>query len=103
MRACMVRGTMATQRDPVRAAVEEFGAKVGLKKRAKTWYARSAEVLGIVNLQKSQWGPQYYVNLAFWFVALGADEVPKEREGHVRTRFDALFDESKAAELRLLL
>lgn len=82
---------MVTRRDPVQAAFDEFGAKLGLEKRARTWYRRSPDVLSILNLQKSQWGAQYYINLAFWFTALGA------------ARLDTLLGQADAAELSAFL
>ncbi len=94
---------MVTRRDPVQATFDEFGAKLGLEKRARTWYRRSPDVLSILNLQKSQWGAQYYVNVAFWFTALGAEALPKEREAHVRTRLDTLLRQTDPAELRAFL
>lgn len=94
---------MVTRRDPVQATFDEFGAKLGLEKRARTWYRRSPDVVSILNLQKSQWGAQYYVNVAFWFTALGTEEFPKEREAHVRTRLDTLLGQADAAELRAFL
>ncbi|KZE92095.1 hypothetical protein AVP42_02888 [Agromyces sp. NDB4Y10] len=94
---------MVTRRDPVQATFDEFGAKLGLEKRARTWYRRSPGMVGILNLQKSQWGAQYYVNVAFWFTALGAEEFPNEREAHVRSRLDAVLGQADAAELTALL
>lgn len=94
---------MVTRREPVQATFDEFGAKLGLEKRARTWYRRSPDVVSILNLQKSQWGAQYYVNVAFWFTALGAEEYPNEREAHVRSRLDALLGQADAAELTAFL
>jgi len=65
----------------------------GFTRKALTWFAESPETIVVVNLQKSQWGEQYYVNLAVWVKALGESKAPpKEQLCHVRIRLTSLAD-----------
>jgi len=74
----------------------------GFKRKATIWFADKPETIVVVNLQKSQWGEQYYVNLAVWVKALGETKSPpKEHLCHVRTRLTSLADDrlEKALDL----
>ena len=86
----------------VEQAVDEFGREARLEKKSHTWYRRSAEVIAVLNLQKSQYGPQYYVNQAFWLRQLGDEPYPKEHECHVRSRLEDIVPEAEGDIQRLL-
>ena len=45
-----------------------------------------------VNLQKSQWGEQFYINLGIFLKALGNAKSPKENECHIRVRLSSLAE-----------
>lgn len=64
--------------------------EAGFVRKASTWYAHGPECIRVVNLQRSQWGPQYYINLAIWLNVLGENRWPKEYQCHVRTRADSI-------------
>jgi hypothetical protein len=51
----------------------------GFEKKASTWY--SANSLGVLlfNLQRSQWGNQYYINLASAPIEILTEELPKPK------------------------
>ncbi|WP_309893696.1 DUF4304 domain-containing protein [Archangium sp.] len=57
---------------------------------ASTWHKDGSEAILVVNLQKSQYGQQYYVNLGVWLNALGAAKKPKENQCHVQIRATSL-------------
>lgn len=85
-----------SERDPTQQAFDRFGRETGLRKKSGSWYRHSTEVISVSNLQRSQFGPAYYLNQAFWLVALGDEQFPKESKCHVRTRLDAVCpDESE--------
>ena len=58
----------------------------GFKKKAATWRRQHADGVHVVNVQGSQWGPEYYLNLGFYISALGNEHEPTEYRCHVRTR-----------------
>ncbi|PZS07781.1 MAG: hypothetical protein DLM55_09900 [Acidimicrobiales bacterium] len=44
-----------------------------------------------LQLQKSQYGLRYYINVALWLLALGEAQFPKERTCHVRSRLSRVL------------
>lgn len=86
----------------IQATFDEFAKSAGCSKKSGSWYARSPETIVVLNLQKSQYGPQYYVNVAIWLRALGDVEAPKQNKCHIRTRLTRLVppdDEKRLAAL----
>jgi hypothetical protein len=72
---------------------EAFGTameKAGFQKKSDCWYLRTQDAVLVANLQKSDYGDQYYVNLAVWLKALGDSTFPKEHHCHIRLRAVAL-------------
>jgi hypothetical protein len=68
----------------------------GYRKRALTWHREWKDTISVVNLQKSQWGDQFYVNCAIYLKALGSEKTPPEYRCQVRTRIDDLVpDQSR--------
>lgn len=63
----------------------------GFKKKANTWYLDNPETIVIVNVQKSSYGPKYYLNVAVWLKRLGKAHVPKEHKCHIRCRWNSLI------------
>jgi len=72
------------------------------KKKGDTWYLAKDETILVLNLQKSNYGKQYYVNLAVWLISLGDAEAPSEHQCHVRLRWGALIPEEQKRIERLL-
>lgn len=62
----------------------------GFQKRRDTWYKLNDDTVCVVNLQKSQWGGRYYVNLGVYLRSLGKATFPCEFECHLRTRLSGL-------------
>lgn len=77
--------------DIVQQTVDEFGEAAGLVKHSGAWYGSSDETWTIVQSQKSQNKPAYYINTGFWLKAAGDKPYPKEHEFHIRARLDALL------------
>jgi hypothetical protein len=78
------------------------GKRAGFSKKAGAWYRTGEDVVTVVELQKSQYGKQYYVNVALWILSLGEAKTPKERRCHVRTRLSRLVGDREAELSRLL-
>jgi hypothetical protein len=76
----------------------------GFTKKTGSWYRKTAEALLIVNLQKSSFGNQYYLNLACVPLALSLPDepYPKENKCPIRIRLSSAFPEKKA-EIESLL
>jgi hypothetical protein len=84
-----------TRPNVVRDTVAKFGREAGFTRHSGAWYLRQSETIAVVDLQKSQYGLQYYVNVALWLLPLGEAQYPKEQHCHVRTRLDALLPEQE--------
>ncbi|HYO54986.1 DUF4304 domain-containing protein [Archangium sp.] len=81
---------MKASSSPVKTAMAHELRRAGFKARATNWYKHGPDALLVVNLQKSLYGPQYYINLAIWVKQLGEAETPKEYQCHIRVRATSL-------------
>jgi hypothetical protein len=90
-------------RNAVQKAFDRFGRAAGFEKKSGAWYRRCDEVVAVVDLQKSQYGPQYYVNVAFWLRALGEEQYPKTWKSHVQVRLGSLLTPELAERAKRLL
>ena len=60
----------------------------GFKKTNLTWRKETSETILVFNIQKSQWGPEFYINLGIYLKALGVEKKPPEYHCHVQSRLD---------------
>jgi hypothetical protein len=90
-------------RDAVQSAVDAFAREAGFAKKGGSWYRRQPDTIAVLQAQKSQWGRQYYLNVALWLLPLGEAEHPKENQCHIRTRLSRLLTTDEAAALERLL
>ncbi len=74
----------------------------GFKKKSDTWYRSSADVIAVLNLQKSNYGQQFYINVALWLRTLGDVNAPPENQCHIRCRLSDVVEEDKKQIARLL-
>jgi len=79
-----------TDVNPINAAFDDALKEAGFHKKSGTWYVEKEEVVVVANLQKSQWGLQYYINLEIWLKRLAEKKFPKENECHIRLRARSL-------------
>jgi hypothetical protein len=89
-------------RNEIKQAFDAFGQHRGMTKHSGSWYRNGPDVITVLNLQKSQYGPSYYINVGFWITALGEELYPMEHRCHVRLRLEMLLPD-KATELAGLL
>jgi hypothetical protein len=80
----------------LRAFKQAFGrplAEAGFSHKGQTWFADRAEVVGVVNLQKSQYSSECFMNLGFWLKQMGRPPTmpPSEHLCHARVRAESLF------------
>lgn len=69
--------------------------KAGLQKRGQSWYLDGKDAIVVINLQKSDWGELYYINIGIWLKALGEASYPKENQCHLGFRAESLFPEQR--------
>ena len=62
-----------------------------MQKRSGAWYRANPQTWTVVQLQKSQYGQSYYVNVGFWLRVAGDDHPPPEHHFHIRIRLNALL------------
>lgn len=72
------------------------------KKRADTWCRQDVDVISVLNLQKSNYSRQYYINVALWLKALGEAKAPMEHKCHIRFRLERLMPIDEREVTRLL-
>lgn len=77
-----------------------FGAQLSaqcFKKKASTWYRQAEGALQVVDLQKSSYGMQFYVNLCCVPVGMEVEGMPtpKEHKCPIRVRLTSAFPEQK--------
>jgi len=75
------------------------------RKKASTWYRQGAAALHVINLQKSSWGPQFYLNLSLVPTGMEIEGLPspKENQCPIRVRVGALMPENMKAHTERLL
>lgn len=71
----------------------EWGKANGFRRKGTSLYRDQAETVAVVNLQGSQYGGRYYLNVALWLKAVGETLFPKENHCHLRTRLADLRPE----------
>lgn len=73
-------------KDAVQAAVAAAARAGGFKGGPRTWRMEVPLGLAVLNLQKSQWGPQYYVNFGLYVRSLGVLPEPRAEQCHYYAR-----------------
>ena len=78
----------------IKLAVAETLKSADFQRGSNTWYRGLEETVLVVNVQKSNFGEQYYLNLGVFVkglpVNLGGKLPPKENQCHIRLRIEAL-------------
>jgi hypothetical protein len=62
------------------------------RKSGPNWHRDINSLIQVLNIQKSQWGDQFYINVGIYLKDLGNETRPTEYRCHVRCRADALLD-----------
>ncbi|MCO6177125.1 DUF4304 domain-containing protein [Ciceribacter sp. RN22] len=77
-------------RELIEGAMDIPLSATGFKKKSATWHRDYADVVLIVNLQKSQYSTKFYVNFGIYVKSLGGGGEIKEHLCHVRFRLPAI-------------
>lgn len=91
-----------TERDAVQQAFDRFGRDAGLEKKSGSWYRQGDDVIAVSSLQRSQYGPSYYWNQAFWLRQLGDERYPKVNKCHLQSRLEGLLPDAEQRVRELL-
>ena len=75
--------------------IDDVLKKRAFSKRRYTWYRHHPETILVLDLQKSDYSGQYYVNLAVALRGLNPEEFPSEERCHIRIRLDKVIDDQK--------
>lgn len=89
------------------AELEEVLTKVlrsaGFRKSRRAWSRIRGDVTQLVNLQKSQFGPEHYVNVGINLNKLLAAPDTKVAQAHLQVRLAQVLPEDAAKQLNRLL
>ena len=105
------RGDLLRQRsmkthNPIKLGINTALQSAGFLRKATTWYRDMEETVLVVNLQKSNYGDHYYVNVAVLVKGLPVTQhkvPPNENNCHIRLRLEHLADASDERRIQLLL
>lgn len=75
---------------------------MSFKRKSDTWHLNGDETVRVLNLQKSSYGPQYYINIGVWLNYLGQAELPKVSKCHIQFRWESLIPQDEKRLERLL-
>ena len=70
----------------IKSAVAKTLKDAGFLQNGTTWYSDRADTILVVQLQKSRYSSQYYINAAVWVKKLGPASTPREPACHIRRR-----------------
>ena len=87
----------------IEEAIAGVFKEAGFKKRGTTWHLNIHECICVVNLQKSQWGEQYYINLGVLLKRLAPVSSPNESQCHIRERLSEIVPNTSQCEKALNL
>ena len=79
---------------PIEEAIAPAMKSYGFKKKARTWWRATDDSVQVVNLQKSAYGEQLYINLGLFVRSLGSEQTPPENRCHIRARLERVVPES---------
>ena len=69
--------------------------KAGFVKKGQSWYLDGNDALIVINLQKSNWGERYYINMGIWLKAFGEASFPQFNHCHLYYRVENFFPENR--------
>jgi hypothetical protein len=82
----------------IETAITQELKTIGFKKKGTSWYLNSDESVCLFNLQKSNFGDQYYLNIGILIKQLSNESFPKENHCHIRGRLSQICSNTKQLE-----
>lgn len=86
----------------IKEIIKKSLSEAGYVKKSDTWYLRNDEVVLLVNIQKSQYGDQYYLNCGVGLKSLSSVEFPKEHQCDIRFRIEDAIPEGNEKNISAL-
>ena len=77
---------MTTRRQELEGAIDAILNAPGYRKLGATWRLDRGEVIAVVNLQKSSYADDFYLNLGIYLKDAGSESRPTEAQCHIRWR-----------------
>jgi hypothetical protein len=68
---------------------------LGFHRRGSNWYRSLNEVVQVANLQRSKWGPQFYVNVGILIRQIEDIASPRHSQCHLIGRLEMFVSESR--------
>lgn len=87
-------------KDTFKKAIAKPFKQAGFIKKGLSWYLDGRDALIVFNLQRSDWGARYYLNMGIWLKAFGEAIFPKYNHCPLDFRVERFFPERR--ELILL-
>jgi len=87
----------------IKEAIKKPLSEAGYIKKSDTWYLRNDEVVLLVNIQKSQYGNQFYINCGASLKSLSSVEFPKEHQCNIRFRIEDVIPSGSESNIGALL
>lgn len=97
------KATAMRHRNAIHETVDSYCTSREMVKKSGSWFSRSESVTTVVNLQKSQHGPSYYINVGFWFQEIDEQQFPPPNKCHIVSRLSSWLPISEERELVDLL
>ena len=91
-----------TSHNAVVTAIDTFARKHGFVKKSGAWYRSAHDLVFVIQAQRSQYGPKYYLNLALGLRAVDPSEFPQEHRCQIRTRAEGVLPSGRQALGQLL-
>lgn len=88
-------GGLGVARDVVQRAFDWFGREHGFTRRSGDLFKQSEEVVAVLDLQRSDYGRSYYINVGFTLNQLHGGPVSKFGLCDIRLRAEALIDDGE--------
>ena len=92
-----------SHRNIIQETFDSYGKQLGAHKSSGSWYLPVDEVTAVLDLQKSQYGPAYYINVGWWLRADLRGEFPKPQQCHIQTRAGSFAPPEMESRLKDLL
>lgn len=73
---------------PLESAIAPELKARGFKKKGRTWWRDTDDVVQVLNLQQSPFGEQLYVNLGVYLKRLGTEPMPAVNRCHIGVRLE---------------
>jgi hypothetical protein len=85
----------------LKEALSKTLEKYDCRRKTNSWYCSNDETVIMVNLQKSQYGEQYYVNFGIALRQLVPEQFPKEQHCNIRFRLASVVPQAMQSECQL--